>query len=41
MSSLALRLDEITGLGDAALTCWAAAECRHDACPERWTGLPS
>ncbi len=30
---LAMRLDEMTGLGDVALTCWAAAESRHDALP--------
>ncbi len=34
VSSLASRLDETTGLGDAALTCWAAAECRHEALPQ-------
>jgi hypothetical protein len=34
VGSLALRLDENTGLGDAALTCWALAECRHDALPQ-------
>ncbi|MGH3068576.1 MAG: hypothetical protein ACRDMI_08315 [Streptosporangiaceae bacterium] len=26
---LAKRIDEISGLGDAALVCWAAAECGH------------
>ena len=30
----ATRMDEITGLGDAALTCWAAAECGHDDLPQ-------
>ena len=30
---LATRLDEMTGLGDVALTCWAAAASRHDALP--------
>jgi hypothetical protein len=31
---LATRLDEMTGLGDVALTCWAAAESGHDALPQ-------
>lgn len=30
---LATHLDEMTGLGDIALTCWAAAESRHYALP--------
>ena len=34
VDGLAARLDEITGLGDAALTCWAAAECGHDTLPK-------
>jgi hypothetical protein len=29
VGKLAKRLDEITGLGDAALVCWAAAEAGH------------
>jgi hypothetical protein len=33
VSRLAARLDRLTGLGDVALTCWAAAECGHDILP--------
>ena len=33
VGKLAKRLDEITGLGDAALVCWAAAEARHGELP--------
>jgi hypothetical protein len=29
VGQLAKRIDEISGLGDAALVCWAAAECGH------------
>ena len=29
VGQLAKRIDEVSGLGDAALVCWAAAECRH------------
>ena len=33
VGKLAKRLDEITGLGDAALVCWAAAEAGHGELP--------
>jgi hypothetical protein len=33
VGKLAKRLDEITGLGDAALVCWATAEARHGELP--------
>ncbi len=33
IEALASRLDGVTGLGDAALTCWAAAEAGHGALP--------
>jgi hypothetical protein len=33
VGKLAKRLDEIPGLGDAALVCWAAAEARHGELP--------
>jgi hypothetical protein len=33
VGKLAKRLDEITGLGDAALVCWAAAEAAHGELP--------
>jgi hypothetical protein len=33
VSRLVARLDRVTSLGDAALTCWAAAECGHDTLP--------
>lgn len=33
VSRLAARLDRVTSLGDAALTCWAAAECGHETLP--------
>jgi hypothetical protein len=33
IDSLAARLDGMTNLGDAALTCWAAAEAGHAALP--------
>jgi hypothetical protein len=29
VGQLAKQLDEVSGLGDAALVCWAAAECGH------------
>ena len=29
VGQLAKRIDEVSGLGDAALVCWAAAECGH------------
>jgi hypothetical protein len=29
VGQLAKRIDEISGVGDAALVCWAAAECGH------------
>jgi hypothetical protein len=32
-------LDHITSLGDAALTCWAAAECSHDTLPRALSRL--
>jgi hypothetical protein len=33
VGKLTKRLDEITGLGDAALVCWAAAEAGHGELP--------
>jgi hypothetical protein len=33
VTRLSSRLDHLTDLGDVALTCWAAAEARHDALP--------
>jgi hypothetical protein len=33
VSRLAKRLDDITDRGDAALVCWAAAECGHSDLP--------
>jgi hypothetical protein len=33
VGKLAKWLDEVTGLGDAALVCWAAAEARHGELP--------
>jgi hypothetical protein len=33
INSLAGRADQVTGLGDAALACWAAADCGHSALP--------
>ena len=33
VTRLSSRLDQMTDLGDAALTCWAAAEVGHDALP--------
>jgi hypothetical protein len=35
VGQLAKRLDEITGLGDAALVCWATAEAGHGELPPR------